>query len=269
MSPDLTPKQQLGLQLRALRDAAGMQSQDVASQVDVSPDLTSRIELGQRWPSPDVVRAWATVTGHGSEVDGLLEQLVELKKLEGRLRAEAQRPKLAQDLRSDLFRRANRIRTFAVTDIPYYLQTAEYARRDLGDAPGAEEVVATRLADNEAVGLDGKYFEIILAEAAFRFFPCDVRAMRKQISDLQGLIGAPGVEFGVIPFGARSAEPMRSAFSVYGDITVVESFAGAIDLTPKSAQRYIDLMDRLWEDAVRGDAVRRLLNATTKALPAS
>jgi transcriptional regulator with XRE-family HTH domain len=105
----LTPKQQLGQRLRALR--GDMQSKDIATMVGVSADLTSRIELGERWPKPDVVKAWARATGHSDEAVLLVESLEELKLLESRLRAEAQKPRLAQDLRSDLFRRAGRVRT--------------------------------------------------------------------------------------------------------------------------------------------------------------
>lgn len=275
MSPSLpewglTPKQQFGQRLRELRDAAGMLSRDVAKQIGVSPDLASRFELGERWPKPEAAKAWGKVTGQNAgEINELASTLAELRQLEDRLRSEAQKPKLAQDLRSDLFSKASRIRTFATTEIPFYLQTMEYARQDVGDAAGADEVVAMRRADSEAVGSSGKYFEIILAESALRFFPCDARSMRRQVSDLQGLVGAPGVELGVIPLGTTVATPMRSAFSIFGEVTVVESFAGAIDLTPKSATRYTELMDRLWDDAVRGEGVRDILTAAAKALPAS
>jgi hypothetical protein len=93
--------------------------------------------------------------------------------------------------------------------------------------------------------------------------------MRGQLSELQALVGAPGVEIGIIPFGSSISTPLRSAFTVFDEITVVESFAGAIDLTPKRASSYIELIDRLWDDAARGEAVREYLTAAANALPAS
>ncbi len=266
--PDLTPKQQFGHTLRALRDAAGMQSKDVAVQIGVSADLTSRIELGERWPKPEVAKAWARATGNAELAEELEQKLTELKDLESRLRADAQKPKLAQDLRSDLFRRASRIRTVAISEIPFYLQTAEYAREDVGDAAGAEDVVKQRRTDRESVGVQGKFFEILFAESALRYAPCSARAMRDQLSELQGLVGAARVEIGIIPFGKVST-PLKSAFSVFDDITIVESFAGAIDLTPKRAASYIQLMDRLWDEAVRGEQVREYLTAAVNAFAAS
>jgi Domain of unknown function (DUF5753) len=274
MNPDLpewalTPKQQFGQHLRSLREASSQLSMGIARQIGISSDLASRVELGERWLKPELVEAWGRATGQSDEqIRDLVELLAEKQSLESRLRSEAQKPKLVQDVRSKLFQRAARIRTFATTEIPFYLQTMEYARRDVGDAAGAADVVSMRRADNEAVGSKGKDFEILLAESALRYFPCDTRTMRGQLSDLQRLVEAPGVEIGIVPFGTQ-ATPLRSGFSIFDEITVVESFAGAIDLTPKSAKRYIALMDRLWDDAVRGADVRELLTAAASALPAS
>ena len=265
----LVPRQQFGQRLRELRDDAGMQSQDLARTVGISADLASRIELGQRWPGHDVVVAWARATGNEDLAGELTATRKELKQREARLRAESQTTTLAQKLRSDLFRKSAEIRTFAITDIPFYLQTVEYARRSLPELAGADDVVALRRTDSQAVGSDGKNFQIVLAESALRFFPCSSREMRRQLSDLQRLIDLPGVEFGVIPLGTQVLAPMLNAFTIFDQVAVVESFAGAIDLTPKGAPRYHELMDRLRRESVRGDEARTLLTAATNALPAS
>lgn len=266
---ELTPRQQFGRGLNQLRVAAGMQSQDVAALIGMSPDSASRFGRGERWPREDAVRKWAVATGRPDAADGLTERLGELRQLESRLRAEEQAAKLAQDLRSKQFGKAAKVSTFAITDIPYYLQTAEYAKQSLGDVAGAAEVVEMRRKDHDAVGAAGKEFDIILAESALRLFPCDARTMQKQLSDLQGLVDTPGVAFGIIPFGVPVPIALRSSFSIFGEITIAETFAGAIDLTAKSAQRYRDLMERLGESAVRDDEARALLVAAIKALPAS
>lgn len=266
---DLTPRQQFGQRLRELREEAGMLSMDLARQIGISPDLASRGELGERWLKPAVVSAWVTELGRADVEAELLQLLDEKRELEIRLRSEAQPPKLAQDFRSDLFRRAKRIRTFALTEIPFYLQTIEYAQHDVGNVPGSKEIVTARRVANESVGSAAKSFEIILAESALRYFPCSPREMRRQLTDLQRLVGIPGTEFGIIPLGTQLNVPMRSAFSVFDEIALVESFAGAIDFTPKSAGRYIELMDRLWDETVRGESVRALLTAATNALPTS
>lgn len=266
---DLTPRQQFGQRLRELRERAGLLSMDLARQIGISPDLASRGELGERWLKPEVVKDWVAALADDDQVAEMLTFLKDMRERESRLRVEAQKPKLAQDFRSDLFRKAARIRTFALTDIPFYLQTAEYARGQVGDVAGAADIVALRRAANEAVGSEPKNFEIILAESALRYAPCSARAMRAQLIDLQRLVGAPGVEIGVIAFGAQIDAPMKSAFSVFDEITLVESSAGAIDLTPKSAGRYIELMDRLWDEAVRGEEVRKILTAAANALPAA
>jgi transcriptional regulator with XRE-family HTH domain len=266
---ELTPKQQLGRQLRRLRDDAGIDGKDLAPQLGISADLVSRVELGERWPKPAVVEAWARHTGNADQTAELLAALAELRQLENRLRVDAQDPIVAQKLRTKLLGDKSAISAFAVTDIPFFLQTADYARAQLGDVPGAAEVVAMRVAANDAVGAPGKKFKILLAESALRFTPCDARTMRTQLADLQRLIGKPGVEVGVIGFDRPVPAPLRGAFCIYGDIVVAESFAAAVDFTTKHAQRFTDLMSRLWEGAVHGEEVRRHLTAAANALPAS
>ena len=263
---ELTPKLRMGQRLRDLRGS--MDGKDLAPLVGISADLVSRIERGERWPQPVNVEAWARQTGHPDLVDELQLLREELRQDEARLRADAQRPKVAQELRSGFFRRSSRIRTLAVTNMPWYLQTAEYTRAEIGETPGVDDVIQLRRAGHDMVGKPGKYFEVLIAEAGLRYFPCNNEDMQRQLGDIQRLVGMPKVEIGVIPFGAVNA-PLLGAFSVFDETTIAETPAGAIDFTAKHAQRYTDLMDRLWDSAVRGEAVRTYLNAAVDALTTS
>lgn len=265
----LTPRQEFGQQLRHAREAAGKQAKQIAEAVGIDPGLASRYELGQRWPKPDLVTAWARAAGlSADEGAALVERLAEARQRDDSLRSTSKyRPKAAQAARSRLYADAARIRSFAVAGIPWYLQSAEYARQELGESEAeVNDIVAMRQADGNTVGAPGKYFEIILAESALRFLPCDRPTMRGQLSKLQGLVGAPGVEFGIVPFGVPLATRLKNSFSVYDDIATFDTFAGEVTHTPKEAQRYITLMDQLWDEAVRGEAVRELLTAATNAL---
>lgn len=269
---DLTPRKELGLRLRQARESVpGMTAKQLAGIIGIDGGLASRIERGTRWPQPSHVRAWAKATNLGdAEADDLVELLADARRRDSDLRSAAPyAPKAAQVERSRLFQAAARIRTVAITEIPSYLQAAEYARQALGDEVDAGDIAALRQADGNQVGKPGKYFEIILAESALRFLPCDAAAMRGQIGRLHGLIGAPGVEFGIIPFGERLATPVKNAFSVFDDTTVIDTFAGEVKLTPREASRYVKIVDQLWDEAVRGESAREILTAATKALPAS
>jgi transcriptional regulator with XRE-family HTH domain len=268
----LTPRQEFGQVLRQVRDASGKQAKQIAEAVGIDPGLASRYELGQRWPKPDLVIAWAHAAGlSASEGADLVEQLAEARQRDGNLRSTAKyRPKAAQAARSRLYADTSRIRSFAIAGIPWYLQSAEYARQEVGESePDVNDIVAMRQADGNTVGAPGKYFEIILAESALRFLPCDRPTMRGQLGRLHGLVGVPGVEFGIVPFGVPLVTRLKNSFSVYDDIATIDTFAGEVTHTPKEAQRYIALMDRLWDEAVRGEAVREFLTAAANALPDS
>src|ERR1051325_3550085 len=152
---ELTPKLRMGQRLRDLRGS--MDGKDLAPLVGISADLVSRIERGERWPQPVNVEAWARQTGHPDLVDELQLLREELRQDDARLRADAQRPKVAQELRSGFFRRSSRIRTLAVTNMPWYLQTAEYTRAEIGETPGVDDVIQLRRAGHDMVGKHGKY----------------------------------------------------------------------------------------------------------------
>jgi transcriptional regulator with XRE-family HTH domain len=267
----MTPREEFGKRLRAVRERAGMQAKQVAEIIGIDAGLVSRYELGQRWARPDHVLAWGAAVGMSDpEIDELMEALTDAHGLDQSLRSTAKYgPKAAQARRSKMFQSAIRVRAFAVTEIPFFLQTAEYAQQTLGEQPDASAIADMRQLDGNAVGTPGRYFEVVLAESALRFLPCEPDAMRGQISRLHGLVDSPGIGFGIIPFGVRLNTLPKNAFSVYDETTVIDTFAGEVTLTPKDAPRYAELMDQLWLEAVRGDSARELLIAAAKALPAS
>lgn len=267
----LSPRQQFGQRMRELKEAAGLEGQRLGELLGIGGDGVTRIERGERWPvTSDVVASWARETGLNDEQAAtLIEDFAEAKALETRLRSATEGARVAQKAQSKLLGKAKRVRTLAVTEVPSYLQRPEYAQQLLGIEADFTDVIAARQSDGEAVGRPGKYFEILFFEAALRVRPCDARAMRRQLSRLQELIGIDGVEFGVIPLGVRLGLPLKCSFTLYDSIAVVETYAGAVDLTAKRAPAYVELMDRLWDDAVRGEAVREVLTAAANALPAS
>src|ERR1051325_5967945 len=140
-------------------------------------------------------------------------------------------PKAAQEGRNKLLDAASDVATFAVAEIPYYLQTLEYARQDLGDAPDVEQTARLRVDAGVNVGAEGKSFDIIVTEAALRLPPCESSVMRDQIAALHGVIGRDHVEFGIIPLGVALTAPLKNAFTIYDETTVIDTYAGEITLT--------------------------------------
>ena len=265
---DLDPRQALGRKLREVRDAAGLQAKDVAAALSIHPGLASRFELGQRWPKPEHMTGWARAAGLDEAATADLLRMLDEAKIRDRANkaVAAYGPKAAQERRNKLLASAKEVQTFAIAEIPFYLQRPEYARQELGDTPDANAIATLRTDADALVGRPGTTFRIILAESVLRFLPCDTAAMRAQISHLHSLIGRPGVEFGIIPFGIELVTPLKNAFTVFDAVTVVDTYAGEVTLTPREAARYTDLMGRLWDDSVQGEAARAHLTAAANAL---
>lgn len=267
----LTPRAQFGQTLRQARDQAGIEGQDLGERTGIGADTISRFQLGKRFPSREQVEKIAQALGlNEAGTAHLLEQHSDAAAADKILRSNVPYgPKKAQEERNKLLTGASDISTFAVTEIPFYLQTLEYAQQELGDAPEAAAVAQLRVDAGTHVGARGKAFDILITEAALRFLPCDPVTMRGQISELQRLIDKPHVEFGIIPLGVPLAEPLKNGFSVYDNIAVIDTYAGELALTPKQATRYNEIMDRLADDAVRNDRARSILTAAANALPNS
>ncbi|HEY6117065.1 MAG TPA: Scr1 family TA system antitoxin-like transcriptional regulator [Candidatus Dormibacteraeota bacterium] len=263
--PDIypAPRIEFGRALRQARIAAGLEGQEVGRRTGIIADTISRFETGKRFPTKrETAEALAAAIGlDAAGTATLLEQYDEAATLDKLLRSTIPYgPKAAQEGRNKLLDAASDVATFAVAEIPYYLQTLEYARQDLGDAPDVEQTARLRVDAGVNVGAEGKSFDIIVTEAALRLPPCESSVMRDQIAALHGVIGRDHVEFGIIPLGVALTAPLKNAFTIYDETTVIDTYAGEITLTPKRAPRYTDLMDRLSDDAVRDADARQILD---------
>jgi transcriptional regulator with XRE-family HTH domain len=271
--PDIypAPRVEFGAILRQARDNAGLEGKSLAEKTGILPDTISRFQLGKRFPKRSHVEVIARALNLDEAATAdLLAKYDAAAADDKALQSNAPYgPKAAQEDRNKRLAAAEEVNTFALTEIPYYLQTIDYASQEMGDAPDARKVAELRVEAGSHVGSRGKKFDVILTEAALRFLPCDARAMRTQISHLQGLIGKPGVAFGIVPLGVELSTPLKNAFTVYDDITIVDTFAGEVALTSRRAVQYLDLMAQLDEDAVRGTEAQRLLAAAMSALPNS
>jgi transcriptional regulator with XRE-family HTH domain len=271
--PDIypAPRVEFGAILRQARDKAGLQGKDVAKKTDIVADTISRFETGKRFPKRSHVELIARALNlNEAATADLLEKYDDAAADDKALQSNAPYgPKAAQEDRNKRLAAAKEVNTFGLSEIPYYLQTRDYALQEMGDAPDARTVAELRVEAGSHVGARGKRFDIVLTEAALRLLPCDPHAMRVQISHLQGLIGKPGVTFGIVPLGVELSTPLKNAFTVYDDTTVIDTFAGEVALTPRRTVRYLDLMNQLDEDAVHGGDAQGLLAAAMSALPNS
>ncbi|WP_433730925.1 Scr1 family TA system antitoxin-like transcriptional regulator [Actinoplanes sp. CA-051413] len=273
----LTAEDGLARKLREAREAARLSGNELAAATGIQPARVSRLQSGKRVPTVEEIRAWAAATALSeAETNHLLGMLdeyhsqridYETRNKYGLTGAQLEYNKLFEDTKH--------FRTFATAQVPGYLQVADYARQiltemqSLNKAPDdVERAVSVRLKRAEHLNNVNKKFEIILAESSLRILLCAPDVMRAQIGSLYTLIGRPNVRFGIIPQGVRLTTTPQNAFGVYDeDLVVVETFAVDEKYRGKVPEKYIQVMDLLWENAIEGDGARDILSDAMADLP--
>lgn len=273
----LTAEDGLARKLREAREASRLSGNELAAATGLQPARVSRIQSGKRVPTVEEIQAWASATrlsdAETSHLLGMLEEYhtqrvdFETRNKYGLAGGQLEYNKLFQD--------TTHFRTFAMAQVPGYLQVADYARqvltemRSLNAAPDdVEHAVGIRLKRADQLKNTSKTFEIILMEATLRLLLCAPDVMRAQIGSLYTLIGKPNVKFGIIPQGRRLTTTPQNSFGVYDDsLVVIETFAVEEKYRGKVPEKYIKVMDLLWENAVQDDNARDLLSDAMAALP--
>lgn len=145
MSVSKGAAREVGAELKALRETAGMTLRQLEERVPFSNAKISLIENGHRLPSTDdLTTLLDALNVHGEERERILGLRRDADDAPGQINAGATTigPKLAQLI--DYERTASRIVDVAPLLIPGLLQTSDYARAIMGDAPSAETRVALR-----------------------------------------------------------------------------------------------------------------------------
>lgn len=264
--------------LKEARMATGMNARQFAEATGFQQAFISRIENGKRQPNDDHITTWAQAAGldeaGSARLHGMLEEYHSRRaEYEHRMKYGQAGGQLEYN---KLFADTRHFRTFAITQMPGYLQVPQYARqiitemRSLHGAPDdVEETVQVRLRRGNTLNDQSKKFEILLAEPVLRWMLCDANAMRAQIGRLYALIGMPNVRFGIIPLGVRLTTTPQHAFGIYDDaLVVVETFTGDEKYRGKEPEKYIRVMNLLWSEAAEGDAARLILDRALADLPA-
>ncbi|MGW4425874.1 helix-turn-helix domain-containing protein [Streptosporangium sp. NPDC004631] len=275
----LTQPDGIATRLRLMRAQAGLSGKDLADQYRWAQSKVSRIETGKQLPSADDIRAWAAACNADAHA---VAELLQLRENAGVARV-AFRTRMSrgqeqvQASYNDLVARSRRICHFETAYVPGLLQVPGYARRVLSemtalhglDIDDVDAAVAMRMQRQRMLYDPGKSFEFLLAEPVLRWLICSPAVMREQLDRLQTVIGLDRVRFGLIPMGVELTWTPQNAFQIYdGDETIVavETFAGETFVRRDEADTYNRAMERLWEEAVTGEAARRLIIAATQAL---
>lgn len=276
----LTQPEGIATRLRLLRAQAGLSGKALADVHDWAQSKVSRIESGKQLPSPDDIRAWAAACGAD---DATVAELLRLHEGAGVARAMfrdrmARGQQTVQEDYNQLVAGSRRICHFETVYVPGLLQVPGYTRSVLTEMVGlhglaiddVDAAVEARMQRQQMLYDPGKTFEFILAEPVLRWLICPREVMREQLDRLQTVIGLARVRFGIIPMGVELPTTPQNSFQLYvGEETIaaVETFIGETFHRDEEADAYGRALDRLWDEAVTGDAARQLIISATQALP--
>jgi hypothetical protein len=176
---------------------------------------------------------------------------------------------------------ASQIREFRPTFISGLLQTAPYAKEFLSSASGPlafggdqdeiDRMVAIRMQRQQILYAPGKKIRLVLLEAALRTRVCAPGTLIGQLDRLNGLIGLPALELGIVPFEVQLPIMPFGDFTIYNqDLVVVEGLMGEQHVSaPDEIELYSGFFELISSVASYGEdaaaVIRRALDALRMA----
>lgn len=215
-------RRRLAVELRGLREMAGLSGRELANRIGVSQSKVSRIESGRTVPSLQEVADWAEAA---QVSDDRREWLVAMTRAVFTdvqpWRASSASSHIQAEVK-ERERRARLIRIYQPSVVPGLLQTADYARRVYSLAlPDRDHEIAAAVAgrmERQVVLYESeRRFEIVMAEAALRWRPGSLGSQRAQLDRIMAVSTLGNVSIGVIPQSAQATAPAPHVFIVYAE----------------------------------------------------
>jgi transcriptional regulator with XRE-family HTH domain len=270
----LSNRRRLAVELRRLRDRAGLSGRQLAERIGISQSKVSRIESGLTIPSGPEVAAWAAAASASGTATELLTMLTDAVYTEVHPWDAALREQVhLQDEIQEIENRTCTQLTYEPSVVPGLLQTAEYARRvfTMFDPAYAQldipAVVAARLDRQAALFEPARRFSFLITEAALRWRVGSAPMLLAQLDRIASLSTLENVSIGLISHAAPVRTHSPHGFVIFesidqdGDALVMVETVHA-NLTVNDPL-HVALYRRQWslleKMAVFGDAVRELL----------
>lgn len=272
-------RQDLAAALRALRKAAGLSGERLATKTHMSQSKISKIETGKALPTIiDVERILHALEVPPQESSALLQlarvanvQFVSRRQLRriGGTHRQAEIDALA--------RKSSHVRYVLPTMLCGLLQTPEYMRSDLchADSHVSEEqrpaVLAAKLQRQQVLYRADKRFSFLLTEAAVRIQVAAAVAMAGQVDHLLTVGRLPSVGIEVVPLNAPMQSPPLNMFVIYDDrLVVIETEAGSTALRdPVDINEHLGLFEQFRRNALKDTACAEFLRAIAEEFRAA
>jgi transcriptional regulator with XRE-family HTH domain len=213
-------RRRLAAELRRLREAAQLRSDEVAARLDCSASKIRRIETGQVSVSPRDVRDLLQIYGAPDDQRDSLIQLARESRQKGWWQAygDSVEPHLATYLGMEST--ASEIRVYRGSKLPGLLQTEEYARTVVGanspgiPRPGNERSVAYRMERQQQAKTRRPRLSVVLDEAALRRHIGGPDVMRAQLGHLIRLSAESEMFLQIVPFAAGAQVLVELPFAI-------------------------------------------------------
>jgi transcriptional regulator with XRE-family HTH domain len=262
-------RKQLGAELRAVRNLAGLTQRDLRDGIPTSQAAVSRYERGEGGlpPTRQVVTKWLELCDTPEETRERVLTLTEAAHNEARtwpdmLGDASHLQGIAQDREAG----ARLIRVCQMTMVPGLLQTAEYARQLMPQADPFNKfdhaaAVAARMDRQKILYEEGRRFQFLIAEHALNWSP-GPGVMPAQLDRLASMATLAAVDLAILP-NKREGTLEWHSFDLLepadGSATYVttELVQGEHLISdPELVTPYVTLWDRLWEASViDGEAI--------------
>jgi transcriptional regulator with XRE-family HTH domain len=214
-------RKRLGIELRRLREQAGLTCDEVGHRLDCSGTRISRIETGRISIRPGDVRELLEIYGVTGTGADLLVQLAREARQKGWWHTYGRALPAWFEAYVGLEAAAARFRDFQSMVIPGLLQTEDYARAVLRAAPcpgSADEIdrqVALRMERQKILGQpDPPDLWLVLAESVVRVQVGGPAVMRSQLRRLIDVAGSSNVTLQVLPFTTAAHVQPISPFTI-------------------------------------------------------
>jgi uncharacterized protein DUF5753/helix-turn-helix protein len=271
-------RRRLGLELRRLREAAGITIEVVAERLECSSSKISRIETGHSGATPRDVRDMLEVYGvSGPAADDLVQVAREARQkgwwhLYGTVLTSAY---------VGLEAAASTISQYEAQVVPGLLQVPDYARTMICKARSditeseVDRRVRVRMARQSLVSQDDPLcLSVVLDEAVFHRLVGGLAVMRRQLDHLVMMSRRPNVTLQVLPFAVGAHAGMDGSFAILGyedaadpDVVFAENAAGGLFLEKEEElRRYHGIFDQLRASALPPEHSAEFIAARAKEL---
>ncbi len=263
----------LGVRLRSLRLAAGLDQKALAARLGITHSMVSKYEGGRKTPTAAMLDriARALDLDHAVAAE-LADQHSELAVETASLRLLGRRGYGSlQRTVGEHEDAATTIWSYHSAVMPGLLQIPEYTAAMLAVmAPTADvgAIMAGRRKRQRILYDEDRHFRFLITEPVLQTRVATTAVLRAQIRRLLALVeGFDHIEIGVIRTGAPLQMWTLTGFDITGDLVEVELLTSQILIRdPREVAEYLSRFEGLWGSAARGADVVPVLRSAEREL---